>query len=1408
MKLSILFFLAAFFSLSAQVTLPYTNNFDNADSEDQWSHYAVTGTDNWQRGVATGSLFPDNLSWQTNLTGTPAANSNMALQTPSFDLTNANLPYVLSFKYRANISSGNFYLDYSTDNGSTWLLLNPNTTLKKRWQTSTGFTANNTANFVTSALNLSFLQGNSNVKFRFRLKTNVSVSGFGWIIDDFRIGSEDFNLYASAVNSNDISASCTAITVKSTVNFDNPYSTYYTTTTKYYLSTDTVLDAGDTYLAEWSSGFSNTLSDYSIDLTLPSSPPLSPGQYFIVFEHDANHTLTEVSEEDNFGYSPLILRPVMNLPYSNDFEQDDENWKTGQDISSTIEMKWERSLGRRHHIEKSHSGSNAWHTSKSINPHPEYTFQWVETPYFNLAATPGTKTINFWYKCDYPNGADYYDNRYTVEYSINCSPTWTSLGTLPANASDEWENYSIYLSAEIGASNSVKFRITYRPNYLLPEGIIFDDFYIGPVRPDISVEKIYSNKRYTNANTPSDVLKFEVANGGDTSLATTTVARMYWSDDAVLDGSDILLGDKTINTIPFLGKVWVQFNYTKPTAAAGNYYIIYVLDANNQANESRENNNTGVIPIEQLAVYPFPYYNDFEMDANNWTHEATLGQDDWQYTVPDGPLFHEAFSGTKAWTNRAATITSPLSRCHLYTPAFNLFGSVKPVLEFDMKLDNFDAVSTIMALNMSYSTDNGATWALLNPINQSYSKWNQVLEYDRDTGLDIDSYILQSRRLFAFQEPAFANLDAYNSRDVDRATKYLLDISQLKNETNIRFRFNQTTMYTAENTRILEGAMIDNFKISEGQIDLNVPYTKNLTLSSLATKVNFSLDVKNSGNYISNASNIKFYLSSDTVYDAGDVALGTSELPQIRPDFKNNLILQYALPANWSNSYNHIVYAIDDTNANQESDETNNTGYFTLGQSGITTFPYHEDFEALAINGWTGYSYTFASSGVLSKYRVTNRIAPTEENDFYEKTYNGIFMTEKVPYGSWQDFLTPMYYMQSPAFDFTNYTGTEPLAMAFDFMCVGSLVENGGNMEYSINGGASWTLITTSNGASVNWYPSSIILTDFNQPGWYGSSGQIKTAKMNIAFLQNQPNVLFRFKYYSNYAPSGGQAPFGFRLDNFTVGAESAVNALSCIESVPYTMNYNNVENTCWEFGASAQQLLFLNRSVEDDIAWQVAANFAGIANNASAKIDMVGHGNTAGVWMISPKFNMISGNKLKFNIALNALGTINSGTLDADDKIELRYTADNGQTWMTLKTWNSGSVISNEGQLEVITAIPQTGLVRFAFWATNGSVNSNSDAAFYVDDFALFTGSLSTENYENWNVGVYPNPVRNMCRIASSKETIDTVAMYSVSGQLIEVFTCNQKNVAIDLSSYANGIYFARIHAADKIKTIKIVKE
>ncbi len=85
---------------------------------------------------------------------------------------------------------------------------------------------------------------------------------------------------------------------------------------------------------------------------------------------------------------------------------------------------------------------------------------------------------------------------------------------------------------------------------------------------------------------------------------------------------------------------------------------------------------------------------------------------------------------------------------------------------------------------------------------------------------------------------------------------------------------------------------------------------------------------------------------------------------------------------------------------------------------------------------------------------------------------------------------------------------------------------------------------------------------------------------------------------------------------------------------------------------------------------------------------------------------------------------------------------------------------------------------------------------------------ALATQNFNLENtISVYPNPATNNVTI-SSTENLQSIAIYDILGKQIFTKTSNNSSETIDVSSFDNGVYFARILSENSVlSTIKIVK-
>ncbi len=796
-KITVIFLLiglATVKSLFGQVSVPYFSGFDNPIDTIGWSHYATSNTDDWELGTPAKNFFQIAYSqpnaWVTDLDTSYAANSTRALESPYFDLSDTSSIYSLCFYQQRQSTNSvlNYFVEYKIGNSINWQILNYPFMGSLNWQGSSGFTGNYAGNFQKSAFELSFLQGQDSVKFRFRFYSSVS-AGDGWMIDNFTIEEPYYNLHANLGDSIFVSQNCSNFNVSSWITYSNYFTQYFNNTAHYYLSNDSILDVSDSLLSSVSS-YINSSTNINQSFNLPSG--IGPGYYYILYQFDALNILQELNENDNIGYAVLKVDSVYSTPYIQNFEDSLDSWIPGP--GNTPVTVWELGEGYRHHIEGSHSGTKSWHTSQTIIHHPtgcnnNCIVQDIYSPYIDLNLSQGFTVLNFWYKNNTGNFLQAYFG--LLEYSTDCeSSIWDEIDYLPLCTDDEWD-YINYNLNWIAPSNNVRFRIKFEASYIREEGINFDDVYIGPIKPDLSIERD-NEDRFTSSLLSSDTLKYLLNNCGLVAMPST-ISSFYWSNDTIFDVTDILLGTKTEVSIPDTSKLWTSFVYSKPTLTPGKYYIFYKLDTLNAFTEMREYNNTGYFTISQESPYTIPYFNDFETSVSGWKHNSSLGFDEWEWAVPNGTLLDTAFSGTKAWITNDTGAVSPMSRMHLYSPVFDLSSSINPVIEFDMKLSSDPLCYCSEAkTNMSYSIDGGATWNILDTTSMSFNRWYLPIDYEN--GIDYINDTNYTLLLDDFFERAFVSLSEYNGRDSYRNTRYVLDIGFLSGVPH-SFRYNLAPFY-------------------------------------------------------------------------------------------------------------------------------------------------------------------------------------------------------------------------------------------------------------------------------------------------------------------------------------------------------------------------------------------------------------------------------------------------------------------------------------------------------------------------------------------------------------------------------------------------------------------------------------
>ncbi|MAC95352.1 MAG: hypothetical protein CMC96_07610 [Flavobacteriales bacterium] len=110
------------------------------------------------------------------------------------------------------------------------------------------------------------------------------------------------------------------------------------------------------------------------------------------------------------------------------------------------------------------------------------------------------------------------------------------------------------------------------------------------------------------------------------------------------------------------------------------------------------------------------------------------------------------------------------------------------------------------------------------------------------------------------------------------------------------------------------------------------------------------------------------------------------------------------------------------------------------------------------------------------------------------------------------------------------------------------------------------------------------------------------------------------------------------------------------------------------------------------------------------------------------------------------------------------------------------------------------------------GNLKSSGFTVEFVDsNFVTSVEDLAKADAKLEGVTVYPNPSKNIFNIDLSKIDAQLEALemelYSTYGGLILKRRLNNPMEQIDLSNYADGLYFLRLSLGDKVSVEKLIK-
>ncbi len=180
----------------------------------------------------------------------------------------------------------------------------------------------------------------------------------------------------------------------------------------------------------------------------------------------------------------------------------------------------------------------------------------------------------------------------------------------------------------------------------------------------------------------------------------------------------------------------------------------------------------------------------------------------------------------------------------------------------------------------------------------------------------------------------------------------------------------------------------------------------------------------------------------------------------------------------------------------------------------ISSFPYSENFEADNGNWASGGAASSWQWGIISKPVITAAGSGQRA-----------WTTGRITGGSYNDGEDS--WLRSPCF---NFSGLVNPMISFKIFWETERQFDGASIEYSTNGGTTWSLLGSQNSNTncdgENWFNFSPVRYLGNEPGWSGNvqpstgpcvggggSGAWLTAKHKLSFLAGRTSVRFRFRF-------------------------------------------------------------------------------------------------------------------------------------------------------------------------------------------------------------------------------------------------------------------------------------------------------
>ncbi|MCD4749853.1 MAG: immune inhibitor A, partial [Thermoanaerobaculales bacterium] len=555
------------------VSYPFTDDFES-------------GLADWSAGAPWGTTTAFYASPAHSATDSPSTLYGASVDTSltlgsSVDLTSATRP-VLRFMHRYQIEDGYDFgaVELSTDGVSSWgAAVATYTGAQSEW--------------VREQIDLASVAGYNDVRVRFRLTTDGTVSQDGWYIDDVVIDEGP----AAVVLATPSIVTPNSVGLSWSLSADPAFLAY-----RIYRSSSSGVDWHTAVLVD---EITNSATITHTDITVT---PKTTFYYQVMMLTTSNlHSLSnEVSASTPAG---------MDYPFVDDGEGAATAW--------SADAPWALST------EDAFSGASSWSDSPGADYADSIASQsltLVSPVDLSSATAPVLSFMHKWIFATADSG--------NVEISTDSGNSWTPLASYTGGDSGGWIRERFDLSAYVGSNNVlVRFRITTDPA-TGADGWHVDDISMAEsptvVDPPILDQITSHSMRLTWARCNDSLFShYAIHRSAATGVGINSTLVTQISDQDTLSFTDTGLAVDT----DYFYRVY-----------AVNPYGTYSPDSTTESNVS-------------TGANPYPFSEDFEGSLDNWTTTGSWGTTDTDqhggtYSLTDSPsTVYPNSSTTEAWTS-------------------------------------------------------------------------------------------------------------------------------------------------------------------------------------------------------------------------------------------------------------------------------------------------------------------------------------------------------------------------------------------------------------------------------------------------------------------------------------------------------------------------------------------------------------------------------------------------------------------------------------------------------------------------------------------------------------------------------------------------------------------------------------